>query len=357
MGIAFNIPVAFVSLIGNRVIVQISNLALLLFAARLLSPAEIGEFALASAVSLLMLCIAQAGWRQVVLAWTETPDPPPTVFWSALIAGLAGAIVGALVAGGAIKWLGGGDFGWLLLIFSALIPAGAVATVQYGMLNRRGQLAAIAGIGSVAAVLGLVAGFAALMLGAGVYALAVSRVVRDATSLLWVCAVARWVPRPEIDLRVLPRILSFTWRITIAQLLQFGYMVQRRVPHRRIPRPGRGRHLSPRLPDMRIGGGAHRRAHTHARVVDLPAREDARQRPNAHYRTGSDLRPLQHAVCDACLRGIGGDCTERRGCADWRRVGRGGAGDQPVSSRPAASLALLLQRVAAFDIGLGPPAA
>ena len=81
MGIAFNIPVAFVSLIGNRVIVQISNLALLLFAARLLSPAEIGEFALASAVSLLMLCVAQAGWRQVVLIVFSTQNSLGCVRW------------------------------------------------------------------------------------------------------------------------------------------------------------------------------------------------------------------------------------------------------------------------------------
>jgi O-antigen/teichoic acid export membrane protein len=220
---AFSVPIAFASLLGSRAIVQVSDLALLVFAARLLSPAEVGVFALASAVSLFMQHIAQAGWRQYVLAWTDTPDPPPTVFWSAVAAGVAGAAAGMLIATVDIAWFESGDFGWLLLIFSALIPFGSVTTIEFGILNRRGRLGTIAGVNSVAAVLALVGGFAALLLGAGVYALALSRVLRTATSIVLSCGIARWIPRPEIDFRLIPKILAFTSRITAAQLLHFGY--------------------------------------------------------------------------------------------------------------------------------------
>ena len=166
------------------------------------------------------------------------------------------------------------------------------------MLNRRGQLGAIAGIGSAAAVLGLVAGFAALMLGAGVYALAVSRVVRDATSLVWACAVARWIPRPEIDFRLLPRILSFTWKITIAQILQFGYMYSAEfliAAFLGLAEVGIYR-LGSRI--CGICGGAHRRANARARLVDLSAREDAwsRTQPPSRKR----VRPSPSSAC--CLR-------------------------------------------------------
>ncbi|MGE0409762.1 MAG: hypothetical protein AB7P23_10955, partial [Amphiplicatus sp.] len=56
--------------LASRVTVQASQLIIFLAAARFLTPAEFGVFALVQAYSVLLFLFAAAGWREFVMSWT-----------------------------------------------------------------------------------------------------------------------------------------------------------------------------------------------------------------------------------------------------------------------------------------------
>ncbi|MEL6361775.1 MAG: hypothetical protein AAFR21_11880 [Pseudomonadota bacterium] len=85
-------------LIAARIIAQITNLILLLIAARVLSPAELGAFALTSAVGMILLQCAETGWYQYVSSQPEKNALHPTVFWLGTFSGLAWVSLGLLAA-------------------------------------------------------------------------------------------------------------------------------------------------------------------------------------------------------------------------------------------------------------------
>ncbi|GJD52773.1 hypothetical protein OPKNFCMD_5540 [Methylobacterium crusticola] len=207
---------------GARLVAQISGMLLLLVGARVLSAAELGFFALASAVAMLISRLAEAGWTQYVMAWEGSRLPAATVFWTGLGVASAGGAAGVLGGLGYV-WLGGdGPFGWLLASLSALIPFGAVTALQYGILTRDGRIGAIAGITITSDLIALAAGVATLVDGGGVLALLVNRAVMTAVSLAASVAVARWVPPFALERAAALAAVSFVRRLTATQLIEFA---------------------------------------------------------------------------------------------------------------------------------------
>jgi O-antigen/teichoic acid export membrane protein len=193
----------------------------MLVAARFLSPAEMGVFALASGVAFLFSRIAESGWMQYAISKGER-HVSPTLFWSAVVWGSSIATLGALCAGYVTWFMGQPTFGSIVFVFSVLIPLTSVVSVLYGLLTARDQVQTIPKISSVADLLALAAAYLAFVSGLGIYALVINRVTAVAITFVASIATTKWIPRLQLDLSETRTIFSFTRNILGANLVYFA---------------------------------------------------------------------------------------------------------------------------------------
>ena len=79
----------------SRALAQVANLALLLYAARVLTVAEFGAFSLVAITILILHQTAETGWYELACKHT---DPPEELFWCSVIVGSILMFVGILVS-------------------------------------------------------------------------------------------------------------------------------------------------------------------------------------------------------------------------------------------------------------------
>jgi len=90
---------------GARLVSQFCGIGTLLVAARVLSPAEVGIFAMVSSTVLLQSKIAEAGWSEYLIAAPHDRELPGTVLYCALVSGLAFTVLGLLGLAVSLVWL------------------------------------------------------------------------------------------------------------------------------------------------------------------------------------------------------------------------------------------------------------
>ncbi|MEO0695314.1 MAG: oligosaccharide flippase family protein [Pseudomonadota bacterium] len=204
-------------LIAARIVAQITNLILLLIAARVLSPAELGAFALTSAVGMILLQCAETGWYQYISSQPEKNALHPTVFWLGTFSGLAWVSLGLLAA--LMIWLGwhAPNYALVMVLLSSLGFFAAVTSLQFGVIMRRGNVTRISQIGIASELLGFSIGAVALLAGAGVFALAFHKTLTHLTTSVLSVAIARWLPAFDMTWSKVREILTFVRELLLGR--------------------------------------------------------------------------------------------------------------------------------------------
>lgn len=205
--------------IAERVIAQGSQLILFVAAARVLSPAEFGIFALVSTCALLFLRMAEVGWAPYIMSWDGDDTVPRQVVMVSIFTGLAFGLFGGLVGAGYLMLGLGNVTAHLILLFSLWVVIATTCSAQKGMMIWRDGLRGSAIAESVGEIVGMVVALAALYRGFGVYALVFGRLAYQTTHLTISFVVTNRAPlfgMPAEELRALGR---YSWQIFSSRLI------------------------------------------------------------------------------------------------------------------------------------------
>ncbi|MFC2966689.1 oligosaccharide flippase family protein [Acidimangrovimonas pyrenivorans] len=194
----------------ERVISQGTQLAIFVAAARLLSPAEFGVFALVSTCAILLLRVAEVSWAPYIMSWSGDDTVPRQVVMIALYAGVAMGAVGGL-AGALLPALGfGAQTGHLVMLFALWVLLATVSSAQKGMMIWQDRLRASAAAEITGDVVGMAVALAFLFSGWGVFALAFGRLAFQSTHLVLSFAFTRRAPLPGMEATALRDLIAYS---------------------------------------------------------------------------------------------------------------------------------------------------
>jgi O-antigen/teichoic acid export membrane protein len=165
------------SLIIARAWSNLCGLLAFLVAARFVTPAEIGIYALASSVVLLSHSLVGAGFAEHVISRDPDRRDTATAFWSVVAFGSCGTLFSFGAAILADLWL---DQPQIALIIAWMAPMPAIwsiATVPEATLIRDGRGSALAGSSIAADTIGMAVLILLLLMGHGIMALVANRLV------------------------------------------------------------------------------------------------------------------------------------------------------------------------------------
>lgn len=165
----------------SRIAAQFSQITLFLLAARFLTPAEFGVFALIQAFSALLFVGAAAGWREAIISTANSKHEINQLMAFSLLSGVAMALVGGLVSLG-LNVAGEAAAAGLAALFSVCVLIAPVVNGFNGLLVRRGRVRSFAMASVAAEILAFAVAAGTLINGFGVYALAFGKIVFLAAS-------------------------------------------------------------------------------------------------------------------------------------------------------------------------------
>jgi O-antigen/teichoic acid export membrane protein len=208
---------------GARLISQICGIGALLIAARILSPEQVGVFAMISAVVLLQSKVAEAGWSEYLIALPRGKELPGTLLYCALASGVAFTLIGLCGLAVWLVWLEpeGASFLTLLLLMATIVP-GTFIICQSGVLVRARRLRDLACYQAVSELCGLLVTAGGLLLGWDIVALAAGRCCVVFVALVMSTSFARWLPRWEFRLTVARGASAYSARLLMSRLIQFA---------------------------------------------------------------------------------------------------------------------------------------
>ncbi|SDX03017.1 oligosaccharide flippase family protein [Allgaiera indica] len=203
----------------ERVLSQGTQLVIFVVAARLLSPAEFGVFALVSACAILMLRVSEASWAPYIMSWAGDAKVPRQVVMVSIWSGLALAAAGAL--GALMLPLLGVDVATshLVVLFSGWVFLATVSSAQKGMLIWQGGLRASALCEILGDLIGMAVAVAALYAGWGVFALAFGRLAFQATHLTLSFGFTRAAPMRGMRGAALADLWAYTRQSFTARMI------------------------------------------------------------------------------------------------------------------------------------------
>jgi O-antigen/teichoic acid export membrane protein len=180
------------SALAARVVAQIAQLAIFIFAARTLAPADFGIFALVAAVSAFLFVLGAAGWREFILAWGGSERAVNQAITYSVLSGYLLTLIGVACAAVAALIYHSPVISHLIVTLSATLLLAPVTNTLGAILVGRGEVAALSLVTIIAELAGLAAGVAGLMAGWGIVALGVSKLAMQFVSLVGVWIFARW---------------------------------------------------------------------------------------------------------------------------------------------------------------------
>ncbi|MEX0644880.1 MAG: oligosaccharide flippase family protein [Parvularculaceae bacterium] len=182
-----------------RVVSQAAQLLLFIAAARVLTPADFGVFALVQAASVLLFVVAAAGWREFILAWSGSTQAVNQAITLSIFSGYAMAAIGLASAFVMTLVFDLATVGMLAALFSVCVLMAPMTSAFGAILVSRGHMRALALSNMAAELVGLSIGLWLLYQGWGVLALAAGKIAMQAMDLLGVIWAARW--RLQLHLR------------------------------------------------------------------------------------------------------------------------------------------------------------
>jgi O-antigen/teichoic acid export membrane protein len=114
---------------ASKVVSQTAQLAAFLAAASILSPTEFGYFAFGSAVAILLVVLAEAGWAEFVMKTDDRRETLNQVASASLVSGLTFTAV-ALAVAAVLYWYFQSpmEAALLAMISAWILPASLITT-------------------------------------------------------------------------------------------------------------------------------------------------------------------------------------------------------------------------------------
>lgn len=202
-----------------KIVMQFSQLATFIIAARVLTSAEFGLFSYTAALIALLVVLAEGGWREFVMKTTHEDDRVDQIATVALTAGLAATLLGLGAAAILEVVFGMNGEAILVVIFSFWLMPTPFSSVCEGMLIADARLKELSiiriaaeGCATLIAIYGLVHGW-------NIYALAAGKLVSQLVAMLASLAVLRWLPSLRIKASFLRELFEFSKHITYNRAL------------------------------------------------------------------------------------------------------------------------------------------
>jgi O-antigen/teichoic acid export membrane protein len=204
--------------ITAKVFSHFAQLAAFIAAARMLSPAQFGFFAFASAVAVILVVLAEGGWREFVLKAHNCEDKlnriaTMSVLSSTLFTAVALAIAFHLHLRTNLQWEG-----LLVAVFSLWIVPAALSSIYEGVLVSGGRLRVQSRLMIAAEAAGLVVTLAGLWLGWEVFSLVAGKLAMQFTHLGGAIAATRWIPKPAFERAFAHELLDFSRHILLTRI-------------------------------------------------------------------------------------------------------------------------------------------
>ncbi|MBB6489308.1 oligosaccharide flippase family protein [Rhizobium lusitanum] len=208
-------------IVTAKIVSQLSQVATFFVAARMLSPAEFGLFAFASAIAILLLVVAEGGWAEFIMKARDGDDCFDQVATISLFSGGSFTIVGLLVAAIFYALTGNGTQAALLALFGCWMLPAALTAAFDGKLVASGLLRQRAIVRIAGELSGLMTAIMLLSLHGQASALAAAKVVGQLVLLVGSAHVAMRLPRLHLTRPVFGEVMAFSRQIVGNRLVVF----------------------------------------------------------------------------------------------------------------------------------------
>ena len=202
-----------------KVVMQVSQLATFIIAARVLNSAEFGLFSYTAALVTLLVVVAEGGWREFVMKTTHEGGRLDQIATVALIAGMGATVVGLSAAAILDIRFDLKSEAWLVVIFSFWLLPTPFSSVCEGMLIADARLKELSIIRIAAECCAMIVAIYGLLHGWNIYALAAGKLVSQVVGMVASLAVLRWLPALKIKLVFLRELFEFSKHITYNRAL------------------------------------------------------------------------------------------------------------------------------------------
>lgn len=202
-----------------KVVMQVSQLATFIIAARVLNSAEFGLFSYTAALVTLLVVVAEGGWREFVMKTTHEAGRLDQIATVALIAGMGATVVGLSAAAILDIQFDLKAEAWLVVIFSFWLLPTPFSSVCEGMLIADARLKELSIIRIAAECCAMIVAIYGLLHGWNIYALAAGKLVSQVVGMVASLAVLKWLPALKIKLVFLRELFEFSKHITYNRAL------------------------------------------------------------------------------------------------------------------------------------------
>jgi O-antigen/teichoic acid export membrane protein len=205
---------------SQKWVARIGGFVTIAVLARLLTPAEFGTVAAATAVLPIAYLLADMGFSTYVVQAEEIGQRMlSTAFWFSVVAGvvLGGGLVGAAPL-----------FAWIFRVPEAadvvrglapLVLLVTLSSVPVALLRRRLRFRALAIQSFVASIAGQAVAITMALLGFGVWALVAQMLAFQVVTTIWACSVAGWRPSLHFSRSEFVRMASFGAKVVGVDLV------------------------------------------------------------------------------------------------------------------------------------------
>ena len=216
------IPSAAIWTAGSRAFIQCVNFFTLILAARYLTPSDFGVFAMVSAIVFGLSQLAEAGWREAILAGDRGNDVKSLISTLAVSSGVLISLIGIAFSYLLPHFGIGEETSRVFFFLSVNVVLGSFCIVQLALLIQHEKLREVGLIQCLSEIAGLMTAIWAFSNGYGIFSLVATKYAVNLTFLLVALYVNRWM-RFENPLQAKTlEILSFSLQILFARLIGFA---------------------------------------------------------------------------------------------------------------------------------------
>jgi O-antigen/teichoic acid export membrane protein len=205
----------------SRAWTQLASSLVLIAAARLLGQTDIGIFALASVLTLVLTQWVGVGSYEYLIRDRSSRDATSTAFWLNLAVAAMLGLAGAALALPSASWFDAPQLSAVVLWLAPLTLPSAFRVTAEALLLRDGHITALATHTLLSETLGLAAGVIALYCDAGLWSLVIHKWTQTSTCALLLSLSARLNPRWRFDRALAVEIYRFGGGILANRIIGF----------------------------------------------------------------------------------------------------------------------------------------
>ncbi|NBB46916.1 oligosaccharide flippase family protein [Rhizobium sp. CRIBSB] len=202
-----------------KIVMQFTQLATFVVAARTLASAEFGLFSYVAALVALLVVLAEGGWREFVMKTNHDGDRLDQVATVAIVSGAGAMVIGATAAAVLVVFLDMPQEALLVALFSAWLLPTPFSSVCEGIFIADGRLKALSIIRIAAELIATAVTIFGLLYGWNIFALVGGRLVNQTVTVTASIALLKWWPRLTLHTTFLRELFEYSRHITFTRLL------------------------------------------------------------------------------------------------------------------------------------------